>query len=419
MFMHRNKWKTSAVLILTILFVNIGLILPSFDGIAANATIAYLPETSVNNDLFDIKIRSLMIAGYIPSAASCIIQNNSVVWSQGYGFYDFKGMKQPTIDTIYKVASVSKTVTATAILQLYEQGLFDLDDDVNKVLPFSLRNPQYPNEPITFRMLLSHHASLHDHDELAAYTYFEGDYPLSYVEELLTPDGKEYHPEFWGNYPPGSGGNYSNMGFTILGYIVELLSQQTLEEYCQHHIFQPLQMHHTSFSMDSLPVENLACPYLRFGRIYLKLPNIDYTFLDPCGGLLTTIDDLSHFLIAHMNNGTYQQVRILNETTIREMHTVQYPESSPYFGVLYFGLGWLIFEEEFGKTTHGHDGDLVCYHARMRIFNDNNTATMYFFNKGYRPSLLPRRLSNSLEYQGDALIRKLLYEKASMMTSLQ
>ena len=195
--------------------------------------------------------------------------------------------------------------------------------------------------------------------------------------------------------------------------------QQTLEEYCQQHIFQPLQMRHTSFSMDSLPVENLACPYLGFGRIYLKLPNIDYTFLDPCGDLLTTIDDLSHFLIAHINNCTYQQVRILNETTIREMHTVQYPKSNPYFGVLYFGLAWLIFEGEFGKTTHGHDGYFVCYHARMRIFNDNNTAIMYFFNKGYRPSLLLRRLPNFLEYQGDALIRKLLYEKASMMTSLQ
>jgi len=92
--MHINKWKTCAVLILTILFVNIGLISPSFDGITAHATMVHSSETSASNDPFDIKIRSLMIAGYIPSVASCIIQNNSVVWSKGYGFYDFKGMKQ-------------------------------------------------------------------------------------------------------------------------------------------------------------------------------------------------------------------------------------------------------------------------------------------------------------------------------------
>ncbi len=120
-----------------------------------------------------------------------------------------------------------------------------------------------------------------------------------------------------------------------------------------------------------------------------------------------------------MNNGIYQQVRILNETTIYKMHTVQYPESDPYFGLLYFGLGWLIFKEEFGKATHGHDGDITFSHARMRIFNDNTTAIMYFFNKGYRPSLLPRILPSIIEHQGDVFIRKLLYEKASMITAMQ
>jgi len=76
--MHNNKWKTCAVLTLTILFVNMGLVSPSFDGITVHATMVHSSETSVSNDLFDIKIRSLMIAGYIPSVASCIIQNNSV-----------------------------------------------------------------------------------------------------------------------------------------------------------------------------------------------------------------------------------------------------------------------------------------------------------------------------------------------------
>jgi CubicO group peptidase (beta-lactamase class C family) len=359
-----------------------------------------------------------MIAGYIPSLTACIIEDNSVVWSHGYGFYDFKGMKQTSSNTIYQVASVSKTVTATAILQFYEQGLFDLDADVNNYLPFSLRNPRYPDVPITFRMLLSHHASLHDHDEAAAYEYFAGDYPLSYVKELLVPGGEAYHAEFWGEYPPGGGGNYSNLGFIVLGYLVELLSDQTLEEYCQQHIFLPLQMVNTSFEMDELPVENLACSYLRFGRIYVKLPHVDYTFLDPCGGLLTSIDDLSRFLIAHMNNGMYQDVGILNETTIRAMHTVQYPESAPYFGVFRFGLGWLIFEEEFGRTAHGHDGDITFSHARMRIFNNNTTGIIYLFNKGYRPSILPRIVPSLIEYQSDVFIRKLLYEKASGITDM-
>ena len=370
-------------------------------------------NSSVFDSFFDEKIRVLMLAGYIPSLFTCIIHNDSVAWSNGYGFYDFHGLKQPSMHTIYQVASVSKTVTATAILQLYEKGLFDLDDDVNMYLPFPLRNPNYPHDPISFRMLLSHHASLHDHDEAAAYEYFEGDYPLSFVEELLVPGGENYHAEFWGTYPPGGGGNYSNIGFTLLGFLVEILSGQTFEKYCQQNIFMPLKMDNTSFEIGGLPSENLACSYLRFGRIYIRLPHIDYTFLDPCGGLLTTPDDLSHFLIAHMNNGVYQDVRILDEAVIQDMHRVQYPESKPYFGTLRFGLGWLVFEEEFGTKTHGHDGDLIFSHARMRILPDNTTAIIYFFNKGFRPSIRPRTLSTLMEYGSDALIRKLLYDKAN------
>ena len=366
----------------------------------------------VGDDLFDIQIRSSMLASYIPSVSACIIKNNTIIWSQGYGYYDFKGWKQPTIHTIYQVASVSKTVTATALLQLYEQGLFDLDDDVNEYLPFSLRNPNYPDIPITFRMLLSHHASLHDHDEASVSEYFVGEYPLSYVKELLDSNGEAYHPEFWGNYPPGTSGNYSNLGLTIVGYLVEILSGTSLEEYCQNHIFIPLEMHNTSFSMEHLPFENIACSYIRLGRLYLKIPTIDYTFLDPCGGLFTSLNDLSHFVLAHMNNGTYNNIHILNETTIKEMHTIQYPQSNPYYGILYFGLGWLIFKEEFGKVTHGHDGDIEFSHARMRIFDENTTAIMYFFNKGFRPRIFPGIIPSIIEHQGDVIIRKLLYEQA-------
>jgi CubicO group peptidase (beta-lactamase class C family) len=146
--------------------------------------------------------------------------------------------------------------------------------------------------------------------------------------------------------------------------------------------------------------------------LYLKLSPQDYSFIDPCGGLLTTPQDLSHFLIAHLNNGIYQDAQILNQTTIQIMHAVQYPKSDPYFGTLRFGLGWLIFDEVLGGVSHGHDGDLTFSHARMRICNNNTTGIIYFYNKGYRPSVLPKIIPQLLEYTSDILIRKTLYEKA-------
>jgi CubicO group peptidase (beta-lactamase class C family) len=199
----------------------------------------------------------------------------------------------------------------------------------------------------------------------------------------------------------------------VLGYLVEILSGQNLETYCQEHIFKPLDMPHTSFVLSSLPSDLIAGSYLRFGRCYVKLPSIDYTFLDPCGGLCSTIDDLSRFCMAHMNGGIYQETRILNQSSIELMHRIQYPESAPYFGLLRFGLGWLIFEDEFGYHTHGHDGDIAVSHARMRIFDENQTAIIYLFNKGFRPYIFPRPIPSLLEYAGDTLIRKTLYDKAS------
>lgn len=408
--MKNTKWLTIFLCFFVIILLTTPVLSSPF--FQKDPSLDHYQEIISLNSLFDLKIRTTMFAGFIPSVSAGIIQDDELVWNQGYGWYDFRGFKKPDEHTIYQVASVSKTVTATAFLQLYEQGHFELDDDVNEFLPFSLRNPKYPDTPITFRMLLSHHASLHDHDEYTAYEYFEGNYTLSYVAELLDPSGKDFHAEFWGENKPGTGGNYSNMGFTVLGYLVELISNQSLESYCQTHIFQPLGMQNTSFDLDGLNQDQIANQYLRFGRIYLKVPFVDYTFVDPCGGLLSTVEDLSHFFIAHMNKGVYQHNRILNESTVKEMHQIQYPDSPAYFGILRFGLGWLIFEEEFGVSTYGHDGDIGFSHARMRIFNNNETAIIYLFNKGVRPSIFPRIIPNVIESQADQHIRKLLYDKA-------
>ncbi len=415
--MKWNQYRNMFVIVIFFLFINVSILSVSSEISSHGIPNHITQKGNIDNDLFDVQMRSLMFTSHIPSLTACIIKDGSLVWSKGYGYYDFSGLKQPSTDTIYQVASISKTITATAILQLYDQGLFLLDDDVNTYLPFSLRNPSYPDIPITFRHLLSHHASLHDHDEDAAYQYFAGDYPYSYVEELLVPGGESYHKEFWGQYPPGSGGNYSNIGFVILGYLVEIISGQNLEMYCKQHIFQPLQMDSTSFSMDGLDTSKMACSYIRVGRIYVKTPLIDYTFLDPCGGLLTTLEDLSHFLIAHMNNGYYEGCQLLKQETIQLVHMVQYPESAPYYGILRFGLGWLIFEEESGVFSQGHDGDLSFYHARMRLFDDNTSGIIYLFNRAVQPFFY-RYIPSQVEYFSDVRIRQLLYEKADHMMLL-
>ena len=107
----------------------------------------------VFNSSVDQAITQLMLEGNTPSLAASVVYKDDIIWSKGYG-------EQSNDNVAFMIASITKTFTTTALLQLYERGIFELDDDVNSYLPFSLRNPNYPNTPITFRLLLLHQSSL-------------------------------------------------------------------------------------------------------------------------------------------------------------------------------------------------------------------------------------------------------------------
>jgi CubicO group peptidase (beta-lactamase class C family) len=349
------------------------------------ATQQRIQEQLTNNDVnFDHLITFLLKIGHYPSMAACIIHNTTVIWSKGYGLYDIEQHKQATEHTIYVVASITKTITSTALMQLYEQGYFQLDDDVNKYLPFNLRNPNFSNDPITIRMILSHSSSLNT-DPLS-YHWFNYShpppipwYPIPWLEEYLLPNGAFYIPEIWSTkYHPGEYMQYANANFDLAAYLIQLFSGQPFHEYCKDHIFTPLAMTHTSFRLPDLPIDDVAIPYLFQNRTYEQLPY--YQLLHyPIGGLMTTVDDLSHFLIAHMNHGVYNGTRILQNETVTLMHTIQ-PPGNTYYN-FHYGLGWMIVETPIGKNMYiGHSGDIPGIHTRMFVDQSDNTGIICFFN---------------------------------------
>ena len=111
--------------------------------------------TSGGLDL-DSEIRKEMTDHKIPSMAACIIKANEIVWKRAYGYADIDSNIQATSETIYLLASVSKLVVVTAVMQLAELGFIDIDEDINNYLPFNVWNPNYPDQKITARMLLTH-----------------------------------------------------------------------------------------------------------------------------------------------------------------------------------------------------------------------------------------------------------------------
>jgi len=354
---------------------------------------------------FNLKMSFLMKRAKFPSLLACIIEDDEVKWSKGYGFYDLENRKSATENTIYNMGSITKTITGTALMQLWEQGFFDLDEDVNNYLPFSLRNPNFPDNPITFRMLLSHSSSLNYESGIDGVKYygwinfssdppFEG-YPYPWLEEHLIPGGQWYYSNRWsGTYKPGELSVYSNVNFDIIAYLVELISNEPFLDYCSNHIFQPLEMYRTSFNLSELDIDNVAIPYHYHNYGYLKINELSYILEEfappdkywrvhmyPVGGLYTTVSDFSHFLIAHMNGGMYNGVRILEEDTIEEMHRIQ-PPGNMEEGLQYYGLAWIIFKDPlfFNVTISGFSGDTYGVSTWMVYIPSEKIGAIYFSN---------------------------------------
>lgn len=372
--------------------------------VSSQVTASFPPKnnlTDINLDLFedqlfDIKMNRLMRLGSHKALSACIIKNDSIVWSKSYGTTDFVANNPATNKTIYLISSTTKAITATALLQLYEKGKFDLDDDVNLYLPFDLRNPNYPTVNITFRMLLSHSAGLYDHflfsregrkDLLKAYLtndLMESAYP--WLKDVLIPGSETYQEKYWLDYAPGEDVMYSNTGFLVLGYLLEIISGQTIGDYCKTNIFEPLEMNDTSYYLNELDENRVIKPYFRVGGFFIPIKDYDLKGFTGTCGVRTTIEDLSHFLIAHMNNGSWKNTSILNETTIEMMHNIQYhdKDGKNIFDYRY-GLGW--FEtNQFGQTVEGHGGDNFGFLAAM-MMNKTSKTGFIFLSAGSPPVL--------------------------------
>ena len=331
---------------------------------------------------FDSRIKQIMRLGHFPSVSACIIKNDSIVWYNGYGKAKLFPKKEPSPNTIYPAGSISKTVTATAVMQLWEQSLFDLDDDINNYLDFNVRNPNYPDSPITFRMLLAHYSGLTENENLHSYYLFflyllhKKDYPYPLIKEVITPEGKFYRTDMWEDFIPGTNRAYSNLNYMVLEHLIEILSGQSFSDYCEENIFEPLNMHNTSFYFDELKDKELAGVYHNLGNIFFPIPYFDsgYSF----GSLKTSISDFSHYILAFINEGMWNGVRLLNESTVDMMLTVQFENTSNYSRQ---GLGWQSFGGFGNSSTFGHFGHTLGGSGIIFMDTNEKYAQIFFVNK--------------------------------------
>jgi CubicO group peptidase (beta-lactamase class C family) len=171
--------------------------------------------------------------------------------------------------------------------------------------------------------------------------------------------------------------NYANLGFGLLGLLVERLSGENFASYCHDHIFLPLEMYNTSFTLEGLNATQLARPYDYYQGAYI--PYMHYTLLDyPAGGLRTTVIDLSHFLIAQMNQGRYKDVQLLTPETVEMMHTAQYQNHTGY--TFNYGFGFQIWADASGNQI-GHTGGLYGVSTIMAYREGQDIGIIMFCDK--------------------------------------
>ena len=398
------------IISLFIVLIFIGVSLPTTTGFSTSNQQNRETEQDqpISDFFFDTYVKTLMRIGHKPSIAAAIIHDDEVAWSKAYGYYDLENQKQATTDTLYLQASVSKTVTATALMQLYDQGLFDLDDDVNEYLPFEMRNPNHPDTPITIKMILSHRSSLaYDNLYWICLSYLPGDpdvegFPDPWLEEYLVPGGSAYSSSTWSTAKPGEEYYYANIGFSIVAYLVEILSGQNFNEYCKEYIFEPLEMPTSGFRLSDHNIDDIAVPYEYKDNHYFRHPHYGIHVLHPSITLRTTVEEFSHFIIAHMNGGVWNNVRILEESTVELMHTAHFSPKDKYN----YGLGWTITNNLFGKDEYGHSGGYVGVHDLVTIIPDDDIAVILFSNELDSELLATRLERKAFNAINDALFRK-------------
>lgn len=285
------------------------------------------------------------------------VKDGKIIYNNTFGFKDLEHKTPLNKDNIFRIASISKSFTASSIMQLVEAGKIDLDGDVSDYVGFKVRNPKYPDTKITIKMLLSHSSSLNDS---------EGYFTLN----VINPDSTKTWAHAYNDYAPGSKYVYCNLGYNTLGTILEKVSGERFDKYIVDHILKPIGVY-GGYEVNSLDSA-------KFVKIYQYQPKdssyiwseaayaprtqeiANYKFgystpvLSPTGGMKISAQDLAKVMMMHMNLGKSGHKQIISKSSAELMQSpiVKTDEGDDHYGFAIEISNNLID----GLTMIGHTG---------------------------------------------------------------
>lgn len=312
----------------------------------------------------------------LPGITATVVSDQKQLWSAGFGMANRENGIAAKPTTLFSICSISKLFTSVAIMKLLDDGKLRLDDEVDDLLPWYNLKQKYPNSgPITIRSLMTHSSGL---PREAATPYWTGpDFPFPSQDVIKSKLGQQETL-----YPSSTYFQYSNLGLTLLGEIIEEVSGQEYSNYIQENILQPLGLSNTRTEMpESLHGTELAIGYSASKRDGKRDEVILFNAngITPAAGFSSTVEDLGKFASWQFRLLETQEQEILKSSTLDYMQRVHWID--PDWETTW-GLGFSIGRNSSGETVVGHGGSCPGYRSTLTIEPENKMAVSVMINAG-------------------------------------
>ncbi len=326
-------------------------------------------------------IRAIMEQTQVMGLSVAVVKNNKIIYTHSFGLKDKESNTPLTDDCIFRIASISKSFSATSIMQLAEAKKISLEDDISKLVGFMVRNPKYPETVITLRMVLSHRSSINDS---------QGYFTLDAINPAKNPNWAKCYND----YEPGNGYMYCNLNYNMTGTIIEKISGERFDQYVKHHILDPLNLY-AGYCVDSLDRSRFATIYEyntdsakfiaspaayapRREEIANYVLGYSTPIFSPTGGMKISATDLAKYMIMHSRLGKYNGKRIISKKSARQMQT-------PLSDTENYGLAILKSDKLIaGKTMTGHTGSAYGLNSAM-FFQPEEKFGIVVISNGCNP----------------------------------
>ncbi len=334
------------------------------------------------NEKAEADLREIMKKLDVVGLSVAVVKKGNIIYTNSFGLKDIDS-KVPLSDMdIFRIASISKSFSATSIMQLIEAGKLSLDDDFSDLVGFKIRNPKFPETVITLRMILSHTSSINDS---------QGYFTLDAINPSKNPDWAKCYSD----YAPGKGYKYCNLNYNMVGTVIEKLSGERFDNYVKNHILNPLGLY-GGYNVDSLDASRFATlhEYDAATKTFKTSPAaynprreeirnyvMGYTtpVFSPTGGMKISATDLAKYMSMHMNMGKFKGKKIMSKKSAKLMQTKVADEEG--YALALTNLDDLIP----GKHMVGHTGSAYGLYSAM-FFNPKEKFGIVVITNGCNPT---------------------------------